>query len=565
MVSLKKVAITLLTASLLISLQSPAVGEVTKPIDEQWKRTAASKPGQYGILIQQSLELLRFSSYLISLDGSKDKVESVIACKSFSDPLCAKAVVQQMSANLQLCSEKITSECVTGMSARNAAGKELKVNYEGPIESSLIYDFTGDSTKGLPTGGPPLIFSIPEAPHAGGDKYMLKVEMQGSGNGSVFVIGRTRAGIFPVAITTGNFSPSKISIDLPTYTTYNMINGNSIDPACQFATATKCLNIQTFPEGISFGFSAKFKNQLTGWWHGRFSTPEITSEIKDGLMNFSVIAKPIKVPTVFGWVDTVSLPEDLKLRYSKPPRYGSGYFGPINGDLSQTSVLNDTNSVFTDDTLAELKSWLPLLGDRAAAMPSAWAISTIDGDAKGDVERCTKLESGIAGLVTTNASMYSSGPPVFNTDTQSLEYKVAAPHLTSTGENLFGSYDLVMNSQVARCMYGFSKAPLKASISVISTSEKTTVETSFLNENNGFIKLSANGFQYSQPTIRVKLTQEKVVEPVVTTTTVAEPVKQAVAKKVVKKIVKTITCSKGKLTRKVSGTAPKCPTGYRVK
>ena len=565
MVSLKKVAITLLTASLLISLQSPALGEVTKPIDEQWKRTAASKPGQYGILIQQSLELLRFSSYLISLDGSKDKVESVIACKSFTDPLCAKTVVQQMSANLQLCSEKITSECVTGMSARNAAGKELKVNYEGPIESSLIYDFAGDSTKGLPTGGPPLIFSIPEAPHAGGDKYMLKVEMQGSGNGSVFKIWRTRAGIFPVSITTGNFLASKISIDAPTYTSFEMIAGSSIDPACQFATTTKCLTIQTFPEGISFGFSAKFRNQLTGWWHGRFSTPEITSEIKDGLMNFSVIANPIKVPTVFGWVDTVSLPEDLKARYSKPPRYGASYFAPMNGDLTLTSVLNDTNSVFTDDTLAELKSWLPLLGDRAAAMPSAWAISTIDGSAKGDVERCTKLESGIAGLVTTNASMYSSGPPVFNTDTQSLEYKVAAPHLTSTGENLLGSYDLVMNSQVARCMYGFSKAPLKASISVISTSEKTTVETSFLNENNGFIKLSANGFQYSQPTIRVKLTQEKIVEPVVTTTTVAEPVKEAVAKKVVKKIVKTITCTKGKLTRKVSGTAPKCPVGYRVK
>jgi len=130
---------------------------------------------------------------------------------------------------------------------------------------------------------------------------------------------------------------------------------------------------------------------------------------------------------------------------------------------------------------------------------------------------------------------------------------------------LLGSYDLVMNSQVARCMYGFSKAPLKASISVISTSEKTTVETSFLNENNGFIKLSANGFQYSQPTIRVKLTQEKIVEPAVTTTTVVEPVKQAVAKKVVKKIVKTITCTKGKLTRKVTGTAPICPAGYRTK
>jgi hypothetical protein len=233
----------------------------------------------------------------------------------------------------------------------------------------------------------------------------------------------------------------------------------------------------------------------------------------------------------------------------------------MNGDLTLTSVLNDTNSVFTDDTLAELKSWLPLLGDRAAAMPSAWAISTIDGSAKGDVERCTKLESGIAGLVTTNASMYSSGPPVFNTDSQSLEYKVAAPHLTSTGEDLLGSYDLVMNSQVARCMYGFSKAPLKASISIISTSAKTTVETNVLNESNGFIKLSANGFNYSQPTIQVKLTQEKVIEPAVANTSVAAPVKKAA----VKKAVKTITCTKGKLTRKVFGTAPKCPAGYRTK
>jgi hypothetical protein len=111
-------------------------------------------------------------------------------------------------------------------------------------------------------------------------------------------------------------------------------------------------------------------------------------------------------------------------------------------------------------------------------------------------------------------------------------------------------------------MYGFSKAPLKASISVVSTSEKTTVETSVLNESNGFIRLSANGFHYSQPTIQVKLTQEKVIEPAVTTTSnVAAPVKKVA----VKKVVKTITCSKGKLTRKVSGTAPKCPAGYRTK
>jgi hypothetical protein len=59
----------------------------------------------------------------------------------------------------------------------------------------------------------------------------------------------------------------------------------------------------------------------------------------------------------------------------------------------------------------------------------------------------------------------------------------------------------------------------------------------------------------------VKLTQEKVIEPVATTSNVAAPVKKVAAKK----IVKTITCTKGKFTRKVSGTAPKCPAGYRSK
>ena len=88
-----------------------------------------------------------------------------------------------------------------------------------------------------------------------------------------------------------------------------------------------------------------------------------------------------------------------------------------------------------------------------------------------------------------------------------------------------------------------------------------TISTCFFNESNGFIKLSANGFNYSQPTIQVKLTQEKVIEPVVATTSVAAPIKKIAAKK----IVKTITCSKGKLTRKVSGSAPKCPSGYRTK
>jgi hypothetical protein len=69
--------------------------------------------------------------------------------------------------------------------------------------------------------------------------------------------------------------------------------------------------------------------------------------------------------------------------------------------------------------------------------------------------------------------------------------------------------------------------------------EIKTATTTFT-ENNGWIHFSAYGFAFSSPTISVKLTQ-------------------AAAKKT------TITCTKGKLTKKITGTNPKCPSGFRKK
>ena len=68
-----------------------------------------------------------------------------------------------------------------------------------------------------------------------------------------------------------------------------------------------------------------------------------------------------------------------------------------------------------------------------------------------------------------------------------------------------------------------------------------------------------------KPTINDKLTQEqapKVEAPQVETNSrdvvAAKPKVTAVKKK-------TITCTKGKLTKKVSGTNPKCPAGFKTK
>jgi hypothetical protein len=47
--------------------------------------------------------------------------------------------------------------------------------------------------------------------------------------------------------------------------------------------------------------------------------------------------------------------------------------------------------------------------------------------------------------------------------------------------------------------------------------------------------------------------------------TIAQPIKATPIKKATPKKIISITCTKGKVMKKVSGTSPKCPVGYKRK
>jgi hypothetical protein len=162
--------------------------------------------------------------------------------------------------------------------------------------------------------------------------------------------------------------------------------------------------------------------------------------------------------------------------------------------------------------------------------------------------------------VTTNATQYSAGPPTLDKVEGTLNYVVAAPHYDPRDKDFKGSYDLVMRSDVARCVYGFSKAPINATISITSDDGTPQVATTLIGERNGWLYLQAKNFEFSAPVIKAKLTQEVVVEPTPTPTATPTPTKKpVVAKKT------TISCVKGKTVKKVTAVSPKCPTGYKVK
>jgi hypothetical protein len=84
--------------------------------------------------------------------------------------------------------------------------------------------------------------------------------------------------------------------------------------------------------------------------------------------------------------------------------------------------------------------------------------------------------------------------------------------------------------------------------------------TSFTNDG-GWMHLSAKGFTFSSPTIKIKLTKEEPPK-------VEAPKQESMREKLESAVVvkkSSITCVKGKVTKKFTAVKPKCPAGYKKK
>jgi len=111
---------------------------------------------------------------------------------------------------------------------------------------------------------------------------------------------------------------------------------------------------------------------------------------------------------------------------------------------------------------------------------------------------------------------------------------------------------MVLNQKYAKCIWKLGEGSISATVSVLSESGEAKIATSSVKMDDDFVRFQATGFTFSKPTLQVKLTQVKPVS--------AMPSKSAPALK-----SSTITCIKGKTTKKVTAMNPKCPVGYKKK
>ena len=561
--------------------------------DEQWTFTAppTSDPS-VGIVIQDSDflkgSLSNFQAFSSEQDTLGSKVTGVFQCHSTSDLNCDGSKYSQYMATLPHCVSDAQVDCIAGVTASKSDGSVLSVNYGADFPGVRPSDFKGDPSIGLPTGGSSFLIDIPDAPHPGGTKYLVIAEMSGSrGKGNAtFSPPQFQAGIFAVSLINGTYFPSRPSTDpagfgglgVTAYQRLIMEPGGKFS-ACAQATETTCAMPWPLPLDLKFSLTLRLSTRITGWLHGRVANAE--ANISTDSQNHEIVTvsgNPSIVPVIFGWQKKAELPPSLAAFYGAHPNlYQNGTGFGCNSFCSPSqwvSVIRD--SVFYDQlSMDESVAWLAAIKDTAPVAPVEWSIRSMEN---GSDSSCYRDNSTLSGLLTTNATNFLSGPPTFDSASQTLDYKVVAPHFLPNGDVFKGIYNLVIRSDVARCLYHFSSAPIKATVSIVDSSGVSQVATTIINESNGWLNMRATGFTFSNPTIKVKLSQDAPAPaptpsasptPTVeaTPTPSASPVTTTPTPKptVAAQKKSTIVCVKGKSTKSVTAVKPTCPKGYLKK
>jgi len=523
--------------------------------DEQWN-LPINAPSQdmaelIGLRISAASAGLSQPSNLAGDSKGQGNRTDLLICTSDSDPICSSAVRTQYEAYVPTCDAQVTTNCIVSVNAVTSDGKEITGQFNQYFPAKAPNDFPGNPARNLPTGSDPSVWTIPGVTHGGGtDTYLLRFNVAGgANNGANYHSDSIQVSLFPITTKTGNYTLGQMTdANHPSGACINdhyqcgglgsehSGNDETLSSACVSFDIGYCALRQAFPEGYRFKVTVRLGNSPTGWFHGRFFDPHISLTNIGAGTELVVDASPVKVPAVGGFIKQADMTPAMKAYYAKYP--GTGAFGRLSPN--GISNLIDSPQPSQPNIFEDYAVWSSIFNDKASATQSEWSFRTLE--LNGQNGSCFRDSTKLVGVVSTNAMIYSGGAPAFNKSEGTLDYKVGAPHYASNGDVFKGSYDLQLRSDVARCLYNFSNAPIKATVSIASDNGDSNVATTIVTEDKatGWLRMSASNFMFSNPTVKIKFTQD------------------ASAKS-------TIACVKGKTIKTVTGVKPTCPAGYKKK
>jgi hypothetical protein len=548
--------------SFLVSASPLANGETP---EENFYPSVKQEAGWMGYNSDNSIEYSQPSSlYAQSELVQSEFIKQMYVCDSLVAKDCATSDINgyTFTSIFTKCQNETDTDCIDSFSIKNEDGTISSATFQRNWVPGAV--FKGDKAKFLPSGYGPNTWTLTNSKGVT-ETYALSIGVRGyldlrrSPNKTNFE--NFLAAIQPIKELAGAEYDGPIANVTKRGTGYSQgWNTKFVEQGCAIAERGMCGYRLPFDLEKTVVLKVRLSQPVQGWLHGRIKDADIVmSTAADNSQVVEISAKPLSIPSVYGWVKWGDLPQKVKDLY--PVGAGGtsrGYEDFTTTDLFSRTLLTKSE-VAGERPINEMNLWLPLLNDKAAAMRTFWVAQTIRGELPFDTNNCVRGK-GFTGVIGTNAVVYSDGPPTFDKSEQSLNYTVGASHFDSKGELFKGYYQLNLRSDVARCLYGFGSSPIQAKIEVSSSNGAPSVATTIISESNGWLKMTAAGFTFSTPKIKVKLTQEVTAPTPMPTPT---PTPSASTKPVIKSV--TITCIKGKTSKKVTAVTPKCPAGYKKK
>ena len=485
--------------------------------DEQWPSQFAAVEGLHGFELDEVSGLRDNVSVLIGSDSNGQKI-----CTSTSSAGCASSAGYSFRAVLGPCTSLVTIDCIESVVATKADGTAVNGTFKQFFPARGVTDFSGSPSEGVPDGGPPSLWTMAGAAHAFGSDYEVTVELVGmKANGDALRPLRSfSANITPVEIYQTRCTPRAHGLCMDTFSEKTDSYGRTsitfggvaadIDEGIRcvnWGEDAKCALKHAFPAGVKFALKVRLTTTPTGWLHGRLKDPTASIVRDDDVTTITVSAEPTKIPIVSGVGQWSALPESIQEWFADNCPENCGTRLGLSSNPLRSNAISGP-SAFSEAAFSQLKLWSAYTGDKAVALPSQWSVRTLSYSEMVKAPACIKDGTGVTGIVATNASAYAEGPPTFDEATKSLDYKVAAPHYEKDGRTEFkGRYDLILRSDIAKCLYEVNDSQVTSEVSVTGEdgAEKSAI-TSMTN-TGGWFKFSASGFSHSAPTIKVKLTR----------------------------------------------------------
>jgi hypothetical protein len=415
-------------------------------------------------------------------------------CNSVSEGYCLDPTIDLVHGEsiLPVCLLDEDINCIEGLWVGTSDAELLPASNARNLAG---FSFPGDSLKNVPAGSTVSIWSSSDHPHTGGSEYAVSAQINWYMFGSVASL---RDLTIRVSATAERFmdgarvtTPYTDESGVPGGNPFKgrAANHNPGKNGCFYTQDQVCGFEQEFSPDTRLELSLRVSERVTGWLYGRMKDPLVSiQEIGNGQNRVRISAEPVSVPKLHAQWNVNQIPgviDDTR---------GRGIFG--DGNLMAGST--DTDAFLMVEKLRET------LADKATGVKSYWSLASTAGPTG-----CLSGQERLIGIVTTNSMVFSGGVPEFRNGY--LNYKVAGLHYLPNGSSqTLGTYDILMRSEVARCLYGFSKAPVSATVAVIGEMGNETVATTVVSESDGWLKLAAYGFTFSEKEIKVRITQPQI-------------------------------------------------------